>query len=55
VTYLDKTVAKKTAYLYRVFARNTVGDTTTYTAPAVGFPHVNADGTPTANVAVTSL
>src|SRR5690349_7969103 len=31
------------SYLYRVVATYVVGDTTTYAAPAVGYPHLNAD------------
>jgi hypothetical protein len=37
-TYTDGTAAANGTYYYRVTAVNTVGDTTTYAAPAVGFP-----------------
>ncbi len=36
-TYTDATAGNQT-YYYRVIATNTVGDTTTYAAPAIGFP-----------------
>jgi len=54
VTYTDASVAKKTAYLYRIVATNVVGDTTAYAAPAVGYPRVNADADATPPVSVTS-
>jgi FtsP/CotA-like multicopper oxidase with cupredoxin domain len=38
VTYTDTTVAQGTTYRYKVMANNVVGDTTSYPAPAVGFP-----------------
>jgi len=38
VTYSDATAVPGTGYYYRVRAVNVVGDTTVYTAPAVGFP-----------------
>ncbi len=38
VTYTDSTATKKGTYYYRIQANNQVGDTTTYAAPAVGFP-----------------
>ena len=37
VTYTDTTAVSGT-YYYRVMATNTVGDTTVYTPPAIGFP-----------------
>ena len=54
ITYKDTSTAKKTAYLYRVVARNVVGDTTPYAAPAIGYPRVNVDAAPTASVSVTT-
>jgi hypothetical protein len=54
VTYADKSVARKTTYLYRIVATNVVGDTTTYPTPAAGYPHVNVDAAPTAAVSVTT-
>jgi FtsP/CotA-like multicopper oxidase with cupredoxin domain len=52
--YTDGTVARKTAYLYRIVATNLVGDLTAYAAPAAGYPHVNVDAVPSATAAVTS-
>jgi FtsP/CotA-like multicopper oxidase with cupredoxin domain len=37
-TYTDSTAGPQGTFYYRVQATNTVGDTTTYAAPAVGFP-----------------
>ncbi len=37
-TYTDATAGTNLTYYYRVIATNTVGDTTTYAAPAIGFP-----------------
>jgi hypothetical protein len=54
ITYTDTSTAKKTAYLHRVVARNVVGDTTAYAAPAIGYPSVNMDAAPTASVSVTT-
>jgi hypothetical protein len=54
ITYTDTSTAKKTTYLYRVVARNVVGDTTAYAAPAVGYPSVSVDADPTASVSVTT-
>jgi FtsP/CotA-like multicopper oxidase with cupredoxin domain len=45
-TFTDSTVARRTSYVYRAFANNLVGYTQTYAAPAVGYPHVSADSTP---------
>jgi FtsP/CotA-like multicopper oxidase with cupredoxin domain len=53
-TYTDGTVAKKTAYVYRVVATNVVGLTQTFTAPAVGFPHPQMDAAPSNTVPITS-
>jgi hypothetical protein len=55
VSYKDPSVAKKTAYQYRVVARNVVGLTQTFAAPAVGFPHPQMDAAPSNTVPVTSL
>jgi len=54
VTYTDATVARKTAYYYRVLASNVVGDTTAYAPPAVGYPNMSADSAPSDAIAVTS-
>lgn len=53
--FADTTVAKKTAYQYRVVARNVVGLTQTFPAPAVGFPHPQMDAAPSNTATVTSL
>ena len=51
ITYTDKTKIKtKTTYYYYIVARNTVGYTKTYTAPAVGYPTVTATS-PNSNTA----
>lgn len=52
-TFTDTTVSGATTYYYRVFANNTVGDTEIYAAPAVGFPTVTMDSTPSNTVSVT--
>jgi hypothetical protein len=49
-TYTDGTVAKKTAYVYRVVATNVVGLTQTFVALAVGFPHPQMDAAPSNTV-----
>jgi hypothetical protein len=54
ITYTDTSTAKKTAYLYRIVARNVVGDITAYAAPAVGYLHATVDADPTASVGVTT-
>ena len=48
VTYNDTMVSRNRIYYYRVMATNTVGDTTPYTLPAVGYPTmvINSDPTP---------
>lgn len=51
-TYLDTTAAKKSTYFYRVIANNIVGDTTVYSAPAVGYPHLSADSVPSNMITV---
>jgi len=38
VTYNDTTVLRNVTYYYRVLARNVIGDTTVYAAPAIGYP-----------------
>lgn len=45
-TFTDTTIARRTAYRYRVIANNLVGYTKTYAAPAVGYPHTSADSVP---------
>jgi len=40
--------------VYRVIARNVVGDTTAYAAPAIGYPNVTVDAAPRASVSVTT-
>jgi hypothetical protein len=50
-TWTDSTatgLARRTTYTYRVVANNVVGYTRAYTAPAVGYPHVQADSPPSA-------
>jgi FtsP/CotA-like multicopper oxidase with cupredoxin domain len=43
-TYTDNSYrSTQMPYFYRVFARNTVGDTTIYAAPAIGFPTATID------------
>ncbi len=56
VTYDDTTVARNRTYFYRVLATNTVGDTTAYTLPAVGYPTmvINSDPTNPGIMIVTS-
>ena len=44
--FTDATAAKKTTYFYEVVATDTLGDTQTYAAPAVGYPQMSADSTP---------
>ena len=46
VNYTDTTGAPSTSYFYEVIAGNTVGDTMTYTPPAVGFPSISRNSTP---------
>ena len=53
-TYVDKTTKNKRTYYYQVFAINEVGDTTVYPAPAIGFPHITVNSTPTNAVTVTT-
>ena len=55
VTYNDTTVARGTTYYYRVIAKNVVGYTQTYAAPAAGYPNVSADSAPsgTSNQVIT--
>jgi hypothetical protein len=45
VTYTN-IIKKGEIFFYRVIANNVVGDTTVYAAPAIGFPHVSANSTP---------
>jgi FtsP/CotA-like multicopper oxidase with cupredoxin domain len=52
VTYDDTTVASGATYVYRVLARNTVGDTTAYVSPAIGYPTKSADSAPSNEVTV---
>ena len=49
--YVDTSAVKGTQYQYRVVASNIVGDTTVYTAPAVGFPSLSVNSPPSASVA----
>jgi hypothetical protein len=44
LTYTDSTIAANTQYYYRVKGANTVGDTTVYAAPAIGYPTETAIG-----------
>ena len=50
-TYTDK-IKNKQLYFYRVKATNTVGDTTQYPQPAIGFPTMSVDSAPS-NTAMT--
>lgn len=53
--FTDTTVAPATPYYYRVFATNTVGDTTDYSATApdsIGFPTLTSSSDPSNVVAV---
>ncbi len=47
VTYNDTSVARNRTYYYRVLAANTVGDTTAYVLPAVGYPNITVYSDPT--------
>jgi FtsP/CotA-like multicopper oxidase with cupredoxin domain len=42
-TYTDATIAASTQYYYRVKAVNTIGDTTAYAAPAIGYPTITKE------------
>ncbi len=53
-TYTDTTAATNTAYYYRVLATNIVGDTAVYAAPAVGYPNMAVDSTPSNIASVTA-
>jgi hypothetical protein len=55
-TYVDTTVAAATTYYYRVIATNAVGylPPVPYPAPAIGFPTVQADSTPTTPASATT-
>ncbi len=48
--YTDTTGVPNTSYFYQVIAGNTVGDTTVYTPPAIGFPSITRNSPPS-NVA----
>jgi hypothetical protein len=50
---VDNTVVANTPYYYRVYALNTVGDTTPYPAPAIGFPTKTAISSPSNIVEMT--
>lgn len=54
-TYTDTTVVRRTTYYYRILATNVVGDTTLYPAPAIGFPTVSYDSTPSIVVTATTV
>ncbi len=54
VAYIDATVLFKTTYYYRVMATNVVGDTTIYTAPAVGYPHTSSNSPPSKTAIVST-
>lgn len=54
VTYTDK-LPKKGIFNYRIIASNTVGDITVYPPPAVGYPDMTANSTPSNNVTVSPL
>jgi len=44
--YSDAAAPSGTQYWYQVIASNVVGDTTTYTLPATGYPNVSVDSAP---------
>jgi len=46
VTYNDTTVVRNRTYYYQVMATNTLGDTTPYPAPAVGWPTLTLNSDP---------
>jgi hypothetical protein len=48
--FTDTTPQLNMTYFYRVIADNLVGDTATYAVPAVGFPTVQAESTPSNTV-----
>jgi FtsP/CotA-like multicopper oxidase with cupredoxin domain len=52
-TYTDTTMATNLMNYYKVLANDVIGDTTVYAAPAIGFPHVTTNSTPS-NVASIS-
>ena len=51
--YSDTTVSSGTQYWYRVIATNVVGDTTTYTLPAIGYPNTAVDSASSDTATVT--
>lgn len=51
-TYTDAIGNTNQAFAYRVLASNTVGDTDQYPAPAIGFPTVTRDSSPSNTVVV---
>jgi FtsP/CotA-like multicopper oxidase with cupredoxin domain len=53
-TYVDTAVVAGTTYYYQVVATNVVGDTMVYVAPAVGFPTMTIDSSPTSVVNITA-
>lgn len=53
VTYTDLTLPQNQMNYYRVIANNVIGDTTVYPSPAIGFPTVTENSTPS-SVAVLS-
>lgn len=54
VTYTDTRVERRRTYYYRVLASNLVGYTQVYAAPALGYPHMSVDSTPSNTFAVTT-
>jgi len=52
VTYSDATILANATYYYRIMATNIIGDTTIYPAPAVGFPYMTVNSTPS-NTAIS--
>ncbi|WP_256623564.1 hypothetical protein [Methanolobus chelungpuianus] len=53
-TSTDTTMARGTTYYYRILATNVVGDTTVYPAPAIGFPTISYDSTPSNTATATT-
>lgn len=54
VAFSDTTVARKTTYYYQLIATNIVGDTTSYASPAVGYPNVYSNSTPSNTALATT-
>ncbi|DAC72618.1 MAG TPA: hypothetical protein DSN98_04350 [Thermoplasmata archaeon] len=55
ITYTDATVQQNQLYYFRVLANNVIGDTTVYPTPAIGFPTVTTNSTPTNTIILNPL